>query len=98
MEIFIGRYPCQGSACGKRHRKPGNRAKSRSSVIHSQPHSMARAAYQAAVTVLPRVFVSMHKRLKMSQCRSRGSTIWQCGCLSKSSQKPNAAESELGLG
>jgi hypothetical protein len=66
-------------ATGTCHFNPGNRAKSRSNVTHSQPHSMASAAYHVSVTRDPRVSVSMQSRLKISQCRSPGSTIWQWG-------------------
>ena len=38
----------RAGAAGARHFSPGNRAWSRSSVIHSQPHSIARAAYDVS--------------------------------------------------
>ncbi len=64
-------------------------------MIHSQPHSIASAANQASVTRDPRVSVSMHSPLKISQCRSPGSTIWQWGCPSRFPQNPNASSIAL---
>src|SRR5262249_52962012 len=83
---------------GVRHRNPGKRAKSRSNVIHSHPHSMASAANHASVIRAPRVSVWMHSCLKISQCRSPGSTIWEYGCSRRLSQKAMASSSALGRG
>lgn len=85
------------TVAGALQRSAGKRAKSLSRVIHSQPHSMARAANQASVTRGPRVFVSMQSRLKISQCRSPGSTIRQCGCCQRSSQKPKTSPIAAGI-
>ena len=49
------------------HFRSGYFRKSRSKVTHSQPHSIARAAYQASVTLRPRVSVLMQSCWKISQ-------------------------------
>jgi hypothetical protein len=45
----------------------------------------------------PRVSVSVQSRLKMSQCRSPGSTIWQWDCPRRSSQNAKASAIVLGI-
>jgi hypothetical protein len=55
------------AAPGARHFSPGKRAKSRSSVIHSHPCSIANAAYQASLTFGPVMFELRHTSRKIAQ-------------------------------
>ena len=59
--------------------RPEYLRKSRSNVTHSQPHSIASAAYQVSVAARPRVLVSVQSLWKMSQWRSPGSIVSQWG-------------------
>lgn len=65
---------------GALHLRPGDRGKSRSKVIHSQPCSMARAAIDASVTLRPLVLESRHRRSKIAQRRCPGCSKTQLGC------------------
>ncbi len=62
------------SRAGRLHRRPLKRAKSRSSVIHSQPDSIANAAKYASGIKLPKVSASRYSCVNISQCRGPGLT------------------------
>ena len=68
---------------GMRQRRPGKRAKSPSSVIHSQPDSMAIAAKYASGMRFPFASAFMHRPEKISQWRRPGLTGTACGCASR---------------
>lgn len=56
-----------GAQNGRRHRKPGKRAKSPSVVIHSHPDSTAIAASHASWTRLPVTAAARHRCSKIAK-------------------------------
>ncbi len=82
---------------GCRHRSPGNRAKSPSVVIHSQPCSMATAASQASGTRLPLAPAASHSRRKIRQWSRPGETETRLGRVLSSSANRIASARELGV-
>lgn len=81
---------------GARCLKPGNCAKSRSRLIHSQPCSIASPAYHASATSLARAFTAKQRPLNISQCRTPGSIARQFGRASSESQNAKASAADEG--
>ena len=86
----VRRSQFQSSASGWRQRRPGNRLKSRSVVIHSQPDSIANAARYASATRLPFAPALRHRRSKISQRRAPGDTMTALGWARRASANSRA--------